>query len=93
MKGYWHRITHIPVEQFTKPYIRKGNLNLSQRKLPYGLIHIRYNDKRLLELIKNWIDEYTKWAGGGVANRTRLCKTQRLEEIRDGKVGEFREAQ
>jgi len=31
------------------------------------------------------------WAGGGVANRTRLWKTQRLEEIRDVKVGEFRE--
>ncbi|MBU4346591.1 MAG: hypothetical protein KKH29_04610 [Candidatus Omnitrophica bacterium] len=73
-KAYWHNITKVPLCQFTKPYIREGNSNLSNRKLPYGLIHVRYNDKRLLELIKNWIDEYINWAGGGVANRTRLWK-------------------
>lgn len=72
VKLYWHKITRIPLSQFTKPYIRIGNTNSSQRKLPYGLVHIRYNDKRLLELIKNWINEYIEWAGGGVANRTRL---------------------
>ncbi|MBL7081252.1 MAG: hypothetical protein ISS44_01610 [Candidatus Omnitrophica bacterium] len=73
VKLYWHKATEVSLSQFTKPYIRKGNPNLSQRKLPYGLIHIRYNDKRLLGLIKTWIDEYIKnWVGAGVANRTRL---------------------
>lgn len=73
LKAYWHNITKIPLPQFTKPYIRKGNQNLSGRKLLHGLIHIRYNDKRLLGVIKNWIDEYIKWAGTQVANGDRLC--------------------
>jgi len=92
LKKHWHKVTNIPISQFTKPYIREGNPNLSGRKLPYGLIHIRYNDKRLLELIRSWIDEFIGWAGGGVANRTRLWITQHPEEIQDEKVGEFREA-
>jgi hypothetical protein len=58
LKRYWGKVTKISLNQFTKPYIREGNLNLSQRKMLYGLVHIRYNDKRLLELIKNWINEY-----------------------------------
>ncbi len=57
-KKYWHKVTRIPLNQFTKPYIRKGNLNISNRKLPYGLIHIRYNDKKLLKLIEGWIKDY-----------------------------------
>ena len=64
LKQYWHKVTGIPINQFTKPFIRRGNLNLSKRKLPYGLVHIRYNDKRLLLNIKSWLDEYIlKWAG------------------------------
>ncbi len=78
LKEYWCKITQVPLSQFTKPYIRKGNLNLSNRRLPYGLIHIRYNDKRLLDLIKSWIDEYIRWAGTQVAKRGRLFKKQRL---------------
>jgi len=74
IKQYWHKIIRIPLKQFTKPYIRKNNLNLSNRKLPYGLVHIRYNDKRLLEVIKNWIDEYVNWAGTQVAKGGRLSK-------------------
>jgi len=63
LKKYWGKITGIPLSQFTKPYIRKDNPNFSNRKLPHGLTHIRYNDKRLLFLIKNWIEEYIKRAG------------------------------
>ncbi|MFH1876929.1 MAG: hypothetical protein ABH865_08550 [Candidatus Omnitrophota bacterium] len=58
LKRYWGKVTNISLSQFTKPYIREGNLNLSQRKMLYGLVHIRYNDKRLLNLIKDWIAEY-----------------------------------
>ena len=74
VKAYWQNITRIPLSQFTKPYIRNGNPNLSNRKLPYGLIHVRYNDKRLLVLIKTWIDKYIKWAGTQVAKGGRLFK-------------------
>ncbi len=66
LKLFWHNVTEVSLSQFTKPYIRIGNPNLSDRKLPYGLIHIRYNDKKLLNTIKFWIDEYMNnngWAG------------------------------
>lgn len=58
LKKYWHKITNIPLSQFIKPYIRIGNPNLSGRQMSQGLIHIRYNDKRLLELILRWVREY-----------------------------------
>ncbi len=57
LKEYWSKLLDIPQKQFTKPYIRRSNKNLSNRKLPYGLVHIRYNDKRLFETILGWIDE------------------------------------
>ena len=58
LKTYWSKITQIPLSQFTKPYVRKVNSHLTDRRMPYGVIHIRYNDKRLLESIKRWINEY-----------------------------------
>lgn len=72
LKFFWNKHTKIPLSQFTKPYVRMGNENLSLRKLPYGLVHIRYNDKKLLALIKSWIDEYVSWAGTQVAKGDRL---------------------
>lgn len=58
IKEYWHKLTGIPLSRFTKPYIRTGHANVSKRKLPYGLVHIRYNDTKLLEKIGGWINEY-----------------------------------
>ena len=60
LKNYWTKISGVPLSQFTKPYIRKGSLNKSKRKLLYGLVHIRYNDKKLLRLIKGWIEDTVK---------------------------------
>ena len=59
LKRYWNEITKIPLAQFTKPYIKTAAAEPRNRKLLYGVAHIRYNDKRLLETIKGWIDEYT----------------------------------
>ncbi len=56
--NYWSRVTKIPKLQFTKPYIRLDYNSTKKHKMPYGLIHIRYADKKLLLLIKNWIEEY-----------------------------------
>jgi len=78
VKTYWSKITCISEGQFTKPYVRSGNPNLSNRKLPYGLVHIRYNDKRLLGLIHSWIDEYIHRAGTQVAKGDRLYKSSVL---------------
>ncbi|MBU1045954.1 hypothetical protein KJ616_02430 [Patescibacteria group bacterium] len=58
LKQYWHNITHIPLSQFTKPYVRKDFIQEKTGKMPHGLIHIRYNDKKLILQISDWIREY-----------------------------------
>lgn len=55
---YWNRLTKIPKSQFTKPYVRKDFREDKIDRMPHGLIHIRYSDKKLLNLIKSWIEEY-----------------------------------
>ena len=80
-------ITGIHVRQFTKPYVRKGSLNLSERKMLYGLVHIRYNDTRLLGIIKNWIDAYIeecgevpKWPNGSDCGERSVSKKFGMEK-------------
>ena len=69
---YWSIVTKIPLVQFTKPYIAKSIAFLNT--MPNGLIHIRYSDKKLLNLIRLWIQEFKEeyCVGGGVVNRNRL---------------------
>jgi hypothetical protein len=76
LKNFWQLITGIPQTQFTKPYIRNDAKNQSQRKLIHGLVHIRYNDKKLLKIIKFWLDDYinVSWVGTQVAKGDRLSK-------------------
>lgn len=54
---FWSKVTDIPHEQFTKPYIR-SEYNVRANKMQYGLIHIRYSDKKLLLEIKSMIESY-----------------------------------
>jgi len=56
--NYWSKITNIPKNQFTKPYIRKDYQKSKINKMKNGLIHVRYNDKKLLDLIRFWIKNY-----------------------------------
>ena len=59
LKRFWNKITKIPLDQFSKPYIKKVNgASNKSDKMPNGLIHIRYHDKKLLNLILDWINEY-----------------------------------
>lgn len=44
---YWSNLTNISRSKFTKPYIRQ-DFRTDGRKMPYGLVHIRYADKKLL---------------------------------------------
>ena len=57
---YWSKVTSIGKNQFTKPYIRKDFNDSKKDKMPHGLIHVRYSDKKLLSLIKKWIKEYSE---------------------------------
>ena len=58
LKKYWQKITNIPLTQFTKPYIRKDFLPGKSGKMKYGLVHIRYSDKKLFLQIEDWIRQY-----------------------------------
>jgi len=56
--NYWRKVTGINKSQFTKPYVRSDYRSDKSGKMQYGLIHIRYYDKKLLLTIKKWINEY-----------------------------------
>lgn len=56
--NYWSEVINVPEQQFTKPYINPSRTLEKKSKMPYGLIHIRYHDKKLLTQILRWIEEY-----------------------------------
>lgn len=60
IKSFWQRVTKIPGDKFCKPYIRNDFLPEKIGKMKYGLVHVRYADKKLLLQIKKWIDDYLK---------------------------------
>jgi hypothetical protein len=53
---YWSRSLSIPAGQFTQPYVRTVTGPLT-RRTAYGVLHIRYSDKRLLAKILGLIAE------------------------------------
>jgi DNA-binding transcriptional MerR regulator len=58
LKNYWSEITKIPLNHFTKPYVRKEFSREKIGRMKYGLVHVRYSDKKLLLQIHDWIEEY-----------------------------------
>ncbi|MBI3463609.1 MAG: hypothetical protein HY000_11205 [Planctomycetes bacterium] len=60
---FWSEHTGIPLSQFNKPYVRPLTPNVSHRKMSVGLLHIRYSDRRLLELILRWGKEICESLG------------------------------
>ncbi|MFH1769235.1 MAG: hypothetical protein ABH833_01050 [Parcubacteria group bacterium] len=71
---FWSIATGIPQKQFSKPYVRKDFRKDKVGRMPYGLVHVRYADKKLLILINRWIAEYKEnfWVGGRAVNYTSL---------------------
>lgn len=53
---YWSAVTSIHERQFTKPYVAERT-SIKGKGMPHGLIHVRYSDKKLLDLIRSWIQE------------------------------------
>lgn len=45
--SFWSKLTKIPKKQFTKPYVRT-DFRENGRVMKYGMIHVRYSDKKLL---------------------------------------------
>ncbi len=58
LKRYWHKVTKISLNQFIKSYVREDFLPDKIGKMKYGLVHIRYSDKKLFLQIKTWIKQY-----------------------------------
>ncbi len=58
--NYWAGVTRISKKQFNKPYVRQDFLEKKKGKMPYGLIHIRYHDKKLVTLIRSDIEKLIK---------------------------------
>ena len=54
--NFWTQHLKVKNDSFTKPYVRKNNGDL-KRVMPYGALHIRYSDKRLLHKILSLINE------------------------------------
>lgn len=69
--NYWSNLTQIPPAQFTKPYIRTKS-DLKHDKMQHGLIHIRYADLRLFNLIMNEIKQFINCWDGRVDKYTTL---------------------
>lgn len=72
---YWSKNTLISKDKFTKPYIRTDYDLSKSNRMPYGLIHIRYADMRLLEKIKADIAKIAfdiLGQDGGAVNHTTL---------------------
>ncbi len=58
--SHWSTLLNIPINQFTQPYVRHNFDPNKSHKMPYGLVHIRYSDTRLLSQIKADIDIIAK---------------------------------
>ena len=63
LSTFWSERTRIPRSQFTKPYVRPLTPNVSGRKMGIGLLHVRYSDGRLLQLITQWGEELCQSLG------------------------------
>lgn len=53
--NHWSSQLNVERRQFTKPYVRSV-FNRGKRSMPYGVIHVRYSDKKLLEKILSLCD-------------------------------------
>ena len=63
LHGFWSERTGIPRSQFIKPYVRQLTPNVSHRKMSVGLLHVRYSDIRLFQLIQRWGEEICESLG------------------------------
>jgi len=60
LKRFWSKLTKISTAQFIKPYVREDFKIEKIGKMKYGLVHIRYSDKKLFLQIKKWTENYLK---------------------------------
>lgn len=54
--NYWSKKLKIDQSQFTKPYIRENYDPKNIGRMKYGVVHLRYSDKKLLMKIMGEVD-------------------------------------
>jgi hypothetical protein len=60
-KGFWSKLSGIPLSNFTKVYKVKNNPNrIKKRKHPYGIFRIRASNVILHRIIIGWINGLLK---------------------------------
>ena len=55
---FWSFVTKIKKENFYKSYTHEGKKGTYKNKSLYGTLAVHYSDKKLLNLILNWLDFY-----------------------------------
>lgn len=70
---FWTQKLKVPENSFRNHYCKK-NPTVGARELPYGVLHVRYNDKKLLRDVLNLIEslKYRYCVGGRAVNYTSL---------------------
>jgi hypothetical protein len=58
LENFWSSITGIGLENFYKPQILAGKKGIYKNKSIYGTATVYYSDKKLLDLLLHWIEEY-----------------------------------
>jgi len=57
IKKFWSKCLNVPLDQFVKPYVRE-DYRKDGRVMKFGLVHIRYHDKKMLLDVRNLIESY-----------------------------------
>src|SRR3989344_2635271 len=58
LQKFWSEIIKIPLNQFYKSHIHKGEIGTYKYKSQYGTVAINYADKKLFEILLLWIEQY-----------------------------------
>ena len=67
LKKFWSTLSGVPLKQFPKPYVRQDFKKEKIGKMPHGLIHVRYFDKKLYIQFEQWQQFLLKKILGSVA--------------------------
>jgi hypothetical protein len=60
LKEFWSRTTGVPLERFYKSHVHQGKTGTYKRKSIYGTLAVSYSDKKLLNVLLLWIDQYKR---------------------------------
>ena len=90
IKAFWSSKLGIPNDKFIKPYIRAYK-SKTKRIMTWGVLHIRYNDKRLLEKILSLCSDLLAELIENQANNLgRYSSGQRGQTVKRQPIGETR---